>query len=100
MNESIESRQLAFRGVAHEIGRSVVHIAHQAVAVADDLRAAAPGDRRGEEARDLPVGGIREAVRNRNGIVGDELRAVIGVLEPFEQLAERLPIKGSVHRTW
>lgn len=100
MDKGIQSCQFTFRGVAHEIRRGIVHITHQAVAVADDLRAAAPGDRSGKETRDLPVGRVREAVRNRNGIVRNEFRTVIGVVEPLEQLAKRLPVKECVHRTW
>lgn len=56
VDEGAESRQLALRGVAHEIGRGIVHVAHQAVAVTDDRGTAAPGDGGGEEAGDLPVG--------------------------------------------
>ena len=100
VDEGAESRQLALRGVAHEIGRGIVHVAHQAVAVTDDCGTAAPGDGGGEEAGDLPVGTARVAVRHGDGVVRNELRAVVPVVEPLEQLAQRPAIRESGHRTW
>ena len=83
-----KQRQFALRGVAHEIRRSVVHEVHHAVATADNGLTVAPGDGRGEKSRDLAVGAVRIAVRYRNRIVGDEVGAVVFVVERVEQLLQ------------
>ena len=98
VDKGVEANEFALRGVAHEVRRGVVHQAHHPVAVADDRLAVAPGDRRGEEAGDLTVGTVRKAMRDRNRIVGDELRAVVGVVEPLEQFAQ-FGISGPFHPT-
>lgn len=83
-----KQRQFALRGVAHEIRRSVVHEVHHAVAAADNGLTVAPGDGGGEKSRDLAVGAVRIAVRYRNRIVGDEVGAVVFVVERVEQLLQ------------
>lgn len=83
-----QSVQFAIRGVAHEIGRGVVHQEHHPVAVAHDRRPVAPRNRRRKKAGNLPVGTLREAVRHRNRIVLDEFRTVIAVVELLEKLLQ------------
>lgn len=60
----------------------------KAEAAADNGLTVAPGDGRGEKSRDLAVGAVRIAVRYRNRIVGDEVGAVVFVVERVEQLLQ------------
>lgn len=98
VHEAVEMYKLPLRGVAHEVGRGVVQEVHQAVAVADDRPAVAPGDRRSQEARNLAVGTLREAVRHGNRVAVDEFGPVVAVMEPFEQLPHPIVTRCG-HRT-
>lgn len=86
MDIGFERRQLPVRHCAHEVRRSVVHAAHHAVAARDDRPAVAHARDRGGEEPAIAVGAVRIAVRHRNRVVLDKLRAVVFVVEPFEQL--------------
>lgn len=98
VHEAVEVCKLPLRGIAHEVGRGVVQEVHQAVPVADDRPAVAPGDRRGQKARNLAVGTLRKAVRHGDRVAVDELGPVVAVVEPFEQLPHPV-VTRSGHRT-
>ena len=88
VDKRIEPGQLVRRGVAHEIGRSIIEKVHHPMAIAHNRLTVAPGDGRCKEAGDFAVMARGEAVRDGNGVVVDELGAVVAVTKPFEQFAQ------------
>ena len=87
---TVERGQLTVRRVAHEVGRRIVHDPHHAVAAAHDRLAVAPGDGGSQETSHLAVGAVGEAVRHRDGIGLDEFGAVVAVVQPLQQVAQRI----------
>ena len=93
VDESRQRAQLAFRCVEDKIIRSPVHPFHQPPAVGDDHRAFTPGDRGCEKAADLDILARGIIVRDRYGVVGDECRTVVAVVQEFEQLVQLCVIR-------
>ena len=75
--EVLKTLQFFFAVMKDEIMRSILHKLHQLRATVDDGSAVAPGKGSCEEPGDLNIQLFGEAVRDGDGISGNELRLVV-----------------------